>query len=117
MVEGVVKRIESFGAFVELTPGVEGLVHISEASENRVRHISEVLKDGQLVKAKVQSVDEQQRRISLSIKALHADPNFTGEGIEADIHAHSEKSTPDKKRKTPLRGGLDGPDWSQFLKK
>ena len=117
VVEGVVKRLEDFGAFVELTAGVEGLVHISEASENRVRHISEVLKDGQLVKAKVQSVDEHQRRISLSIKALRTDPNFTGEGIEENIQTQSESPAPQKKRKTPLRGGLDGADWSQFLNK
>jgi len=116
VVEGVVRRLESFGAFVELSPGVEGLVHVSEASENRVRHISEVLKEGQLVKAKVQSVDEQQRRISLSVKALRSDPNFTGEGIE-DLQARQERPAPRKKRKTPLRGGLDGPDWSQLLKK
>lgn len=115
VVEGVVKRLEDFGAFVELTAGVEGLVHISEASENRVRHISEVLKDGQLIKAKVLSVDEQQRRISLSIKALLTDPNYTGEGVE-DGSGESESPAPAKKRKTPLRGGLDGPDWSQFLK-
>ena len=112
--EGVVSRMESFGAFVELAPGVEGLVHVSEASENRVRHVSEALKEGQLVQAKVLSVDEAQRRISLSIKALRTDPNYTGEGIE-DVQAHTE-TKPSKKRKTPLRGGLDGPDWTQFLK-
>jgi len=113
--EGRVTRCAPFGAFVELEPGIEGLVHISEASENRVRHVSEVLKDGQLIKAKVLSVDEQQRRISLSIKALLTDPNYTGEGIE-DNSSESESPAPRKKRKTPLRGGLDGPDWSQFLK-
>ncbi len=115
VVEGVVKRIEDFGAFVELDAGVEGLFHICEVPENRVRHISEVLKDGQLIKAKVQSVDEQQRRISLSIKALLTDPNFTGEGIEEGF-GESQTPAPSKERKTPLRGGLDGPDWSQFLK-
>jgi small subunit ribosomal protein S1 len=116
VVEGVVKRLESFGAFVELAPGVEALVHVSEASENRVRHVSEVLKEGQLIQAKVQSVDEQQRRISLSIKALRTDPNFTGAGIEENPQAQAETPKPEKKRKTPLRGGLDGPDWSKFLK-
>ena len=115
VVEGVVKRMESFGAFVEIAPGVEGLVHVSEASENRLRHVSEALKEGQLIKAKVQSVDEQQRRISLSIKALRGDPNFTGEGIDEGIQAPSETPAPQKKRKTPLRGGLEGPDWSKFL--
>lgn len=113
--EGVVKRMESFGAFVELTPGVEGLVHVSEVSEHRLRHVSEALKEGQLVKAKVQSVDEQQRRISLSIKALRSAPNFTGDSIETGIATPSETPVPQKKRKTPLRGGLEGPDWSKFM--
>jgi ribosomal protein S1 len=108
--------MESFGAFVEIAPGVEGLVHVSEASENRLRHVSEALKEGQLIKAKVQSVDEQQRRISLSIKALRSDPNFTGEGIETGIQTPSETPAPQKQRKTPLRGGLEGPNWSKFLK-
>jgi len=115
--EGVVTRFESFGAFVELAPGVEGLVHVSEVSEHRVRHASEALRDGQLVQAKVLSVDEAQRRISLSVKALRTDPNFTGEGLGDDGASQAQATKPAKKRKTPLRGGLDGPDWTQFLTK
>ncbi len=103
VVEGVVRRIEAFGAFVELTPGVEGLIHISELSPDRVRFVTEVVREGQTVKAKVLSVDEDQRRISLSIKQLLAMPDYTGD-------APAEPAGPEKpkpKRKKPLKGGLD----------
>jgi small subunit ribosomal protein S1 len=104
VVQGTVKRIAEFGAFVELIPGVEGLVHVSELSDQRVRSVGDVAKVGQNVQAKVLSVDEEARRISLSIKQLATVPEYTGE--------HSASSTPSdaaaaKKRKKPLKGGLD----------
>jgi small subunit ribosomal protein S1 len=67
---GTVKRVAAFGAFVELIPGVEGLVHISELSDQRVRSVSDVVKEGQTIQAKVLEVDEEGRRIGLSIAAL-----------------------------------------------
>jgi len=100
--EGVVKRTTDFGAFVELTPGVEGLVHISELSDTRVRAVVEVVREGDTVQAKVLSVDEDQRRIALSIKQLKTMPDYTGPGS-----AEPEPSKPRKKRKKPLKGGLD----------
>lgn len=103
VIEGVVKRIEAFGAFVELAPGVEGLVHISELAEQRVRSVSEVVREGQLVQAKVLNIDEEQRRIALSIKAMKLDPNYTGSDEDrADLSAG-----PRPKRKRPLKGGLE----------
>ena len=110
-VEGIVKRIETFGAFVELTPGVEGLIHISEVDVNRVRSVGEAVREGQLVQAKVLEIDEERCRISLSIKALRLDPNYTGEPSDAP-----EPTEAEKKRKRPRRGGLDGPDWTSLLK-
>jgi small subunit ribosomal protein S1 len=68
IVLGKVVRLNDFGAFVELEPGVDGLVHISKISHNRIEHPSEVLKVGQEIKAKILSVDEENKRISLSIK-------------------------------------------------
>lgn len=68
IVLGKVVRINDFGAFVELEPGVDGLVHISKISHNRIEHPSEVLKIGEEIKAKILSVDEEKKRISLSIK-------------------------------------------------
>lgn len=67
---GVVKRLVSYGAFVELFPGVEGLVHISQIAHKHIGTPHEVLKEGQEVTAKVLDVNEQEQRISLSIKEL-----------------------------------------------
>ncbi|MGE7905656.1 30S ribosomal protein S1 [Peribacillus sp. NPDC094092] len=68
--EGVVKRLVSFGAFVEIFPGVEGLVHISQISHKHIATPQEVLKEGQSVKVKVLEVNETDQRLSLSIKEL-----------------------------------------------
>jgi len=73
LVEGKVTNVTDFGAFVELEQGVEGLIHISEISWQRVGH-PEVLAPGQTVRAIVLKVDEEERRISLSLRALQQDP-------------------------------------------
>lgn len=67
---GTVKRLVSYGAFVEVFPGVEGLVHISQIAHKHIGTPHEVLKEGQEVKVKVLDVNEQEQRISLSIKDL-----------------------------------------------
>ncbi|CAH0229428.1 MULTISPECIES: 30S ribosomal protein S1 [Peribacillus] len=68
--EGIVKRLVSFGAFVEIFPGVEGLVHISQISHKHIATPQEVLNEGQSVKVKVLEVNETDQRLSLSIKEL-----------------------------------------------
>lgn len=68
--EGVVKRLVSYGAFVEVFPGVEGLVHISQISHKHIATPHEVLKENETVKVKVLDVNEQEQRLSLSIKEL-----------------------------------------------
>jgi ribosomal protein S1 len=73
-VSGRVTKLADFGAFVELAPGVEGLVHISELAWRRVNTVGEVLKADEVVTAKVLKIDPQTRRISLSIKALQPPP-------------------------------------------
>lgn len=70
IVEGEVKRLVGFGAFVEITEGVEGLVHISQIANRHITTPGEVLKEGQVVKAKVLDVNLEEKRISLSIRAL-----------------------------------------------
>ncbi len=70
IVLGKVVRINDFGAFIELEPGVDGLVHISKISFNRIAHPSEVLSVGEEVKAKILEVDEENKRVSLSIKDI-----------------------------------------------
>jgi small subunit ribosomal protein S1 len=69
-IEGKVTRIVNFGAFVEIQPGVEGLVHISQLSTDRVSKVNDVVKEGQTVNAKVTDADFAKKRISLSIRAL-----------------------------------------------
>ena len=68
VVQGTVVRINDFGAFVELEPGLDALVHISKISHDRIEHPSQVLTVGEEVTAKILSVDEEKKRISLSIK-------------------------------------------------
>lgn len=70
VLEGTVRRLVSFGAFVEVLPGVEGLVHISQIANRHIGNPEEVLKVGQVVNVKVLNVDEESERISLSIKEL-----------------------------------------------
>ncbi|QKS71076.1 30S ribosomal protein S1 [Paenalkalicoccus suaedae] len=70
IVDGVVKRLVSFGAFVEVAPGVEGLVHISQIANRHIATAGEVLTEGDEVKAKVLDVNTEEKRISLSIRAL-----------------------------------------------
>lgn len=67
-VPGVVARLADFGAFVTLAPGIDGLVHVSEAALHRVAHVKEVLTPGQPVEAVVLEVDPVKKRISLSIR-------------------------------------------------
>ena len=74
VLEGTVKRLTSFGAFVEVLPGVEGLVHISQISHKHIATPNEVLTSGEKVQVKVLSVDAADHRLALSIKALQEKP-------------------------------------------
>lgn len=73
VVKGKVVRITPFGAFVELEPGVDGLVHISQISNKRVNKVEDALKVGDEIEAKVLESDSKQRRIGLSIRQLLID--------------------------------------------
>jgi small subunit ribosomal protein S1 len=68
--EGKVTKVVAFGAFVEIVPGVEGLVHISELAEHHVETPSEVVQPGDSARVKILEIDEERRRISLSIKRV-----------------------------------------------
>jgi small subunit ribosomal protein S1 len=106
-VKGKVSRVQDFGAFVELEPAVEGLIHISELSPSRVRRVTDIVKPGQEVEVVVVSVDPGQRRIGLSLKA--ALPK--AEEPEAAPEPEPEEEAPPPKprvRTTPLRGGIGG---------
>lgn len=74
-VGAVVRNLADFGAFVEIEPGVEGLIHVSDLSwTKKIKHPSEILKKGQNVKAVVLRIEPENRRISLGLKQLESDP-------------------------------------------
>jgi small subunit ribosomal protein S1 len=101
---GKVTRTAEFGAFVELEPAVEGLVHISELAGQRVWRVTDVVKVDQEVKVLVLNVDKDQHRISLSIKQALPKPDPTP--AEEDEEEEAELPVkPPKPRTTPLRGG------------
>jgi small subunit ribosomal protein S1 len=89
-VHGKVSKIASFGAFVDLGNGIEGLVHISQISEERVEKVKNVLKVGDPVTARVVKIDAADRRIGLSIKAV----NYSDEELEAERKQFDEVLKP-----------------------
>ncbi len=111
IVKGTVTRLTDFGAFVQLSPGVEGLIHISELSDKKIRTAGDVVRVGDEIDVKVLSVDEENRRIALSVKQLASVPSYTGSAESSSSNekpdSQAAKSQKKKKRKTPLKGGLD----------
>lgn len=90
-IEGVVVRLANFGAFVEIAPGVQGLVHISEIAHKHIGTPGEVLEPGQQVNVKILGIDEENERVSLSIKAtlpnedvVESDPSTTKAYLESE---------------------------------
>ena len=83
VVEGTVKNVTDFGAFVELDPGVDALLHVSQISSEHVEKPSDVLSVGQEIEAKIVDFNEEEKKISLSIKALQAQPQQ--EEDDADV--------------------------------
>jgi len=109
-VKGVVSRIAQFGAFVKLEPGVEGLVHISELATRRIRSVSDVAREGQQVECRVITIDPDEQRLSLSIKALAPSPAAKEQPAAEEPEADEPEAPPPvvKKRNTPLKGGTGG---------
>src|SRR5262249_31351525 len=102
-VSGKVTRLADFGAFVELEPAIEGLIHISELAPQRVRRVRDIVQDGQEVRVTILGVDPAQRRISLSLKAAQAKDQPSDVEEEAEEEAPAK---PPRPRTTPLRGGI-----------
>lgn len=102
-VTGTVKRITDFGAFVELNPGVEGLVHISELSHKHVETPHEVVSVDEEVEVKVLSVDADRQRVSLSIKALQEAPATDNQQNEEnkESKSHAKRSNKSQNVKQP----------------
>jgi len=100
-VTGKVTKTTEFGAFVELEPMIEGLIHISELDHARVNRVTDVLEAGQEISAKVLDVNPEKRRISLSLKSLKEKP---GEVIDGS--RPSEDPAKARKRQENLKGGM-----------
>ena len=122
LVEGVITRLTKFGAFARLEGEIEGLIHISEISENRIEHPKEALKEGDVKSLRVIRIDPEQHRIGLSLRkvdsAAFADKDFkliTAEfdtmepeesiGEQSEEPAESEQEPSD----TPLGDSIEGP--------
>ncbi|HCG20429.1 MAG TPA: 30S ribosomal protein S1 [Verrucomicrobia bacterium] len=93
VVKGKISKIASFGAFVELDGGVDGLIHISQISDKRVEKVRDALEVGQEVEARVIKVDRGERRIGLSIRAMAMSDD---EVRELEAEASGEPATPVK---------------------
>jgi small subunit ribosomal protein S1 len=99
-VTGTVTRTADFGAFIELEPSVEGLIHISELDHKRVKKVTDVVNVGQEVTVQVLEITPERQRISLSLKATKPRPEEAKEEEPAGKAPGYER-----KRKEPLRGG------------
>lgn len=92
VLDGKVKRLTSFGAFVEVFPGVEGLVHISQISHQHIATPNDVLKVGQEIKVKVLDVRPDEKRLALSIKALEEKPQTADDDNESQAERRSNNN-------------------------
>lgn len=98
LVSGKVSKIANFGAFIELSDEIDGLVHVSQLAEQRVENVKDVVKVGQDVTARVIKIDKEDRRIGLSIKAA----NYDAERLQAEISSYD-------RIKGPSTGGAPAP--------
>lgn len=106
VITGPVTKVTDFGAFIELEPGIEGLVHISELDYKRVRKVTDVARVGQEVSAKVLEFDQNRKRVSLSIKQLKEDPRIAEEAAnEEELAKLNANRIPREK----LKGGIGKP--------
>jgi ribosomal protein S1 len=103
MVKGKVSKIMDFGAFVELEPGIEGLIHISELSPNRVRRVVDIVKPAQEVEVRILKVEPEVKRIALSLLPAKGTPV-----VEEEDDADDDETPPppEPEPKIPLKGGL-----------
>jgi len=105
-VKGKVTRLMDFGAFVELEPGIEGLIHVSELSPNRVRRVNDIVKPEQEVEVRILKIEPDARKIALSLRPLAAPSLVAEEDDDEDDTPRPPKPEP----KIPLKGGLGDRD-------
>ncbi|MGZ4292153.1 MAG: S1 RNA-binding domain-containing protein, partial [Gaiellaceae bacterium] len=120
VVEGRVTKVVTFGAFVEILPGVEGLVHISELAQHHVENPREVVSQGQPVNVKIIEVDGERRRLSLSLKRVEdtdpvqpradgAESVHTRPAIDLSEEVFAESSVTDAPEAPEVPAELDEP--------
>src|SRR6185295_9217204 len=105
VVEGRVTKVVTFGAFIEIVPGVEGLVHISELAEHHVENPREVVTQGDTVRARIIEMDAERRRLSLSLKRVDGDL-----GDEAPALGLSEEVFSEEAQEAPELGASAEPE-------
>ena len=104
VIEGTVLRLANFGAFVEIAPGVQGLVHISEIDHKHIGTPGEVLEPGQQVSVKILGIDEENERVSLSIKATLPNEDV----VESDASTTQSYLNNDTDEDNPTLGDVFG---------
>ncbi len=105
LVKGTVTKLASYGAFVQLADEIDGLVHISQLSEDRVDKVKDILKAGQEVEARVIKVDKAERRIGLSIKAA----NYSEEDLKRETEAFDTLRPGERRHGRPGAGPSSPP--------
>ena len=106
VVKGTVSRLANFGAFVKISTGIEGLIHISELAHNRVASVANVLKEGQDVEVKILAVDRETQRIGLSLRATQAKPESAKSNTaEAEQVDEPKRVSAVRKFEGTLKGG------------
>lgn len=106
-VSGTVTKLVDFGAFIQIGPGVEGLAHISELSHERIPSADAVLREGEVVQAKILSMDQDRGRVSLSLKALQDRPAAPAGGKKQG-GGRAEPARPEDPAMRKLRSKFSG---------
>jgi Ribosomal protein S1 len=106
VLEGAVTKVVAFGAFVEILPGVEGLVHISELADHHVENPSEVVEPGATLNVKILEIDEERRRLSLSIKQVEVQ-NMPMQDLGDQIQAAEAAEAPEVEADEAPEGEAD----------
>jgi small subunit ribosomal protein S1 len=107
-VTGTVTRTADYGAFVELEPGIEGLIHVSELSTQRVRRVRDVVSEGQRVEVEVLSVDVPNRRIALSLKAVKQAEEDAADAVDAAEEEAALREAAERMANRPINPNLRG---------
>lgn len=106
VVTGTVTKLAAFGAFVKISEGIEGLVHISEMAHKRINRPSQVVQEGEVVEVKILKIDPDTKRIGLSIKQTKGDSGGSGDGGSSRADDPAIRKLRAKFGDGPLKGGI-----------